>query len=131
MLSKKVSTTSPYLRDFLMDRDVLADVSGMSRCGAICYLSMKGHDAPYKPRLMPKVHRGWSVATSAISYHAGASLYFTFGFVAKAGDEMGQYLRIKKAAEDTFLENGATLSTTTPSAMNIFPGWKGTFRRRD
>jgi alkyldihydroxyacetonephosphate synthase len=44
------------------------------------------------------------------TYHAGASLYFTIGFIPKEGDELVRYLRVKRAAEDAFLQNGATLS---------------------
>ena len=44
------------------------------------------------------------------TYHTGASLYFTFGCAQKAGKELEQYLYIKRAAEDCFMRNGATLS---------------------
>lgn len=100
----------PYLRDFLLDRGVMADVSETSTLWSKLlplYESSRGAiqsaiDAEGPPGLV-----GCHVSHS---YHAGASLYFTFGFAAKPGDEMGQYLRIKKAAEDSFLDHGATLS---------------------
>ena len=44
------------------------------------------------------------------SYPTGASLYFTFGCLQRAGREIDQYLHIKKAAEDAFMKNGGTLS---------------------
>ena len=53
---------------------------------------------------------GWVGCHISHTYHAGASLYFTFGMVPNPGDDLAQYLLVKKAAEDAFLANGATLS---------------------
>ena len=43
-------------------------------------------------------------------YQTGTSLYFTFGALQQPDKGLEQYLYIKKAAEDAFMKNGATLS---------------------
>jgi alkyldihydroxyacetonephosphate synthase len=100
----------PYLRDFLLDRGVLADVSETSTTWrnllplhqkSLCAIQ-QAIDAEGTPGTV-----GCHVSHS---YDSGASLYFTFGFAATREQEMQQYLRIKKAAQDSFLDNGATLS---------------------
>jgi alkyldihydroxyacetonephosphate synthase len=45
------------------------------------------------------------------SYHAGACLYFTFGFKPAARpDELEQYDRVKGAIQQAFIDAGGTLS---------------------
>ena len=100
----------PYLRDFLMDRDVLSDVSETCTVWSNLLPLYEASRRAIQTAIDAEGKPGLVGCHISHSYHTGASLYFTFGFLAKAGDEMGQYLRIKKAAEDTFLENGATLS---------------------
>jgi alkyldihydroxyacetonephosphate synthase len=43
------------------------------------------------------------------SYHAGACLYFTFGF-KPSGDALPQYDRVKSAIQQAFIDAGGTLS---------------------
>jgi alkyldihydroxyacetonephosphate synthase len=100
----------PHLRDVVMDRGIMADVSETSTVWS---------------KLMPLYHAATDQLATAISatghdpfmgchishtYHTGASLYFTFACKQNVGQEIKQYLYIKKAAEDAFLQNGATLS---------------------
>jgi len=100
----------PYLRDYLLARGVLADVSETSTLWSkLLPLYESSRDAIQRA-IDTEGSPGLVGCHVSHTYHAGASLYFTFGFGAKAGDEMGQYLRIKKAAQDSFLEHGATLS---------------------
>ena len=48
------------------------------------------------------------------SYHSGACLYFTFAFVpatgADAPDPVDQYWVVKSAVQQSFIDNGGTLS---------------------
>jgi alkyldihydroxyacetonephosphate synthase len=45
------------------------------------------------------------------SYHAGACLYFTFAFKPAPGrDALEQYDHVKSAVQQTFVDDGATLS---------------------
>ena len=100
----------PYLRDCVMDRNIMADVS---------------ETATVWSNLLPLYRSTLSAVESAIrrtgaksyvgchvshAYRTGASLYFTFGCLQQADQELEQYLYIKKAAEDSFLAGGATLS---------------------
>lgn len=100
----------PYLRDYLLDRDVLSDVSETSTVWSNLLPLYEASRRAIQAAIDAEGTPGLVGCHISHSYHAGASLYFTFGFAAKAGDAMRQYLRIKKTAEDTFLENGATLS---------------------
>jgi alkyldihydroxyacetonephosphate synthase len=44
------------------------------------------------------------------TYHCGASLYLTFACKQQDGREMQQYLHAKRTVQQTFMDNGATLS---------------------
>ncbi len=100
----------PYLRDYVMDRNIMADVS---------------ETCTTWDNLLPLYYSAFSSIEKAIkdsgkvgfvgchishTYFTGASLYFTFGCQQIKGKELEQYLNIKKAAEDAFIEGGATLS---------------------
>jgi alkyldihydroxyacetonephosphate synthase len=106
---KKFDT--PYIRDFLLDRGALADVSETS--------------APWSE--LPRVHAEVSAAARGAfaelgvpgylmchlshSYHAGACLYFTFAIVpSSVRDELEQYGVVKSAIQQAFVDCGATLS---------------------
>jgi alkyldihydroxyacetonephosphate synthase len=52
----------------------------------------------------------WSGCHISHTYRSGASLYFTFGFMQQQGCEMEQYLKVKRAAQQSFIDRGATLS---------------------
>jgi alkyldihydroxyacetonephosphate synthase len=106
---KKFDT--PYIRDFLLDRGALADVSETS--------------APWSalPRLYDAVMRAGRDAFAALgvkgyimchlshSYHSGACLYFTFALKpGPAGEPLDQYWQVKSAIQQAFIDNGATLS---------------------
>ena len=107
---QKAKYDFPYLRDFLLDRGVLSDVSETATTWSnlfplyekTVYAVQQAMDAEGVP--------GNIGCHISHSYHTGASLYFTFGFTATKGAELAQYLRIKKAAQDSFLDNSATLS---------------------
>ncbi len=106
---KKFDT--PYIRDFLLDRGALADVSETS--------------APWSelPKLYDAVQTacrgafrslgvpGYLMCHLSHSYHAGACLYFTFAITASPDrDELEQYDVIKSAVQQAFVDSGATLS---------------------
>jgi alkyldihydroxyacetonephosphate synthase len=106
---KKFDT--PYIRDFLLDRGALADVSETaapwSRLNAV-------YDA-----VMASAHgafdevgaRGYVMCHLSHSYHAGACLYFTFGLMPNPRrDDLAQYDVVKSAIQQAFIDSGATLS---------------------
>ncbi|MDP9346847.1 MAG: FAD-binding oxidoreductase [Actinomycetota bacterium] len=106
---KKFDT--PYIRDFLLDRGALADVSDTA--------------APWSR--LPDVYdavvaaahrafdelgvRGYIMCHLSHSYYAGACLYFTFAFMPAAEDDgLREYDRVKSAIQQAFIDSGATLS---------------------
>jgi len=100
----------PYLRDFVMDRGILSDVS---ETATVWSNLLTLYNAVQKSIYDAFARAGCNGSLGchiSHSYHTGASLYFTYAFHACPGRELAQYLQIKKAAEDTFLAHGATLS---------------------
>jgi alkyldihydroxyacetonephosphate synthase len=106
---KKFDT--PYIRDYLLDRGALADVSETS--------------APWSalPSLYDNVMTagrgafddlgvlGYIMCHLSHSYHAGACLYFTFAFKpSEQRDSLEEYDVVKSAIQQTFVDSGATLS---------------------
>ena len=106
---KKFDT--PYIRDYLLDRGTLADVSETA--------------APWS--LLPRVYErvmssaragfdelgvvGYIMCHMSHSYRAGACLYFTFAFKPAPGREpLDQYEVVKFAVQQQFVDSGATLS---------------------
>jgi alkyldihydroxyacetonephosphate synthase len=100
----------PYLRDFLLDRGAIGDVSDTA--------------APWS-RLLPlyrnviaaaeKVYAqlgvaGWIMCHLSHSYHSGACLYFTFAFKHDGVDPLSQYEPLKNAIQQAFIDSGGTLS---------------------
>ncbi len=106
---KKFDT--PYIRDFLLDRGALADVSETaapwSRLMDV-YTGVKAAAAKAYEGL--GIDRGWIMCHLSHTYHSGACLYFTFAFVRDADDKIEAYDAVKKAIQQAFIDNGATLS---------------------
>jgi alkyldihydroxyacetonephosphate synthase len=100
----------PYLRDYVMDRNIMADVSETSTVWSnLLPLYYSTFDAIDKA-MKDTIKKGFLGCHVSHTYHTGASLYFTFGCQQPPGKELEQYLYIKKAAEDAFIKGGATLS---------------------
>lgn len=100
----------PYLRDFLCDRGVVADVSETATSWSQLQPLYRAATDAIQAAMDRVSSAGWVGCHISHTYPTGASLYFTFGFVGRPGEEMAQYLQVKKAAEDAFLAHGATLS---------------------
>jgi len=105
---KKFDT--PYIRDFLLDRGAIGDVSETA--------------APWS-KLLPlyrnvmtaaeKVYAqlgvtGWIMCHLSHSYHSGACLYFTFAFPMDDDDPLVGYDVVKSAIQQSFVDHGGTLS---------------------
>jgi alkyldihydroxyacetonephosphate synthase len=106
---KKFDT--PYIRDFLLDRGALADVSETSApWDALRPLYDAVMRAARDEFASLGVH-GYVMCHLSHSYHSGACLYFTFALKPRAGKEpLDQYWRVKSAIQQAFIDNGATLS---------------------
>lgn len=104
---KKFDT--PYLRDFLLEQDVLGDVS---ETAAPWSKLTPVHDAVYQAAQAAfdsLGKRGWIMCHLSHSYHSGACLYFTFAF--RAGEDPDrEYATVKTAIQQAFVDGGATLS---------------------
>lgn len=104
---KKFDT--PYLRDFLLDRGAVGDVSET----AAPWSKLKGVydavNAAAQGAYDSLGRKGWIMCHLSHSYHSGACLYFTFAFVG--GETMlADYDVVKSAIQQAFVDNGATLS---------------------
>jgi alkyldihydroxyacetonephosphate synthase len=106
---KKFDT--PYIRDFLLDRGGMADVSETSApWGRLLDLYNGVTDAAWKTFSDLGV-QGWIMCHLSHSYHAGACLYFTFAFKPTTDDRaLTEYDVVKHAIQSEFMSRGATLS---------------------
>lgn len=106
---KKFDT--PYIRDYLLDRGALADVSETAapwKALPILYDNVMANAQKAFDDL--GVH-GYIMCHLSHSYHAGACLYFTFGFKPSGDREpLEEYDAVKSAIQQTFVDSGATLS---------------------
>jgi alkyldihydroxyacetonephosphate synthase len=106
---KKFDT--PYIRDFLLDRGTVADVSETSAPWSALKPVYDAVTAAARSAFAELGVRGYIMCHLSHSYHAGACLYFTFAIVPRDGtDPLDQYTRVKSAIQQAFVDNGATLS---------------------
>ena len=105
---KKFDT--PYIRDFLLDRGAIGDVSET----AAPWSKLK----PLYDNVMAAANEafaelgvvGWIMCHLSHSYHSGACLYFTFAFRHDGADPLAQYDRVKSAVQQAFVDSDGTLS---------------------
>jgi alkyldihydroxyacetonephosphate synthase len=107
---KEAKYDFPHVRDYLMDRGVMGDVSETSTTWDNLHNLYTKTLANIQKAICDTGADPWVGCHISHNYHTGASLYFTFGCRQIEGREMDQYLYIKKAAEDSFLQNGGTVS---------------------
>jgi alkyldihydroxyacetonephosphate synthase len=106
---KKFDT--PYIRDFLLDRGALADVSETSAPWSALPALYDGAMGAARGAFARLGVHGYVMCHLSHSYHAGACLYFTFAFgAAGVEDELAAYRTVKSAVQQSFLDAGATLS---------------------
>ncbi len=106
---EKAKYDFPYFRDFVMDYGISADVSETATTWKnllplYYYARQSIQHAISESGVKP-----WLGCHVSHTYKTGASLYFTFAF-KQSDNILNQYLRVKKAAEDAFIEFGGTLS---------------------
>jgi alkyldihydroxyacetonephosphate synthase len=106
---KKFDT--PYIRDFLLERGALADVSETAAPWSVLPGLYDNVVASAQRAYDDLGVRGYTMCHLSHSYHAGACLYFTFGFMPSGNREpLEQYDVVKSAMQQTFVDSGATLS---------------------
>ncbi|MGB0549177.1 MAG: FAD-binding oxidoreductase [Limisphaerales bacterium] len=106
----KVKFDFPHLRDYVMDRSIMADVSETATTWNNLRTLHESGLADVEQAIKDTGVDAWVGCHLSHSYRTGASLYFTFGCLQREGREIEQYLYVKKAAEDAFMKNGGTLS---------------------
>jgi alkyldihydroxyacetonephosphate synthase len=100
----------PHIRDFLLERDVTTDVSETSTVWSNILPLYKATMKDIRAGISESGVSPWAGCHISHTYHCGASLYFTFGFMQQVGCEIDQYLKVKRAAQQSFIDHGATLS---------------------
>jgi alkyldihydroxyacetonephosphate synthase len=106
---KKFDT--PYIRDYLLDRGALADVSETAAPWSALPAVYREVVAAAQGGFDALGVRGYVMCHLSHSYHAGACLYFTFAFMPAASrDPLEQYDVVKSAIQQAFVDAGATLS---------------------
>ena len=106
---KKFDT--PYIRDFLLDRGILADVSETAAPWSGLHAVYSDATAAARGAFARLGVRGYVMCHLSHSYHSGACLYFTFALVPSAGQvPIAAYDEVKGAVQQAFVDAGATLS---------------------
>lgn len=106
---KKFDT--PYIRDFLLDRGVPADVSETAMSWSRLMPVYEAVTAAAQGAFSALGVQGYMLCHLSHSYHAGACLYFTFAFrPAPGADMLAGYDTVKGAIQQAFVDHGATLS---------------------
>lgn len=100
----------PHIRDFLLDRDVTTDVSETATVWSNIATLYQDAMAVLRQEIGKSGVRPWAGCHISHTYPCGASLYFTFGFKQQPGQELEQYLQVKRAVQQSFIDHGATLS---------------------
>ena len=104
---KKFDT--PYLRDFFLDHNGIADVSETAAPWSILPGLYRGtYEAAEAAFIELGVH-GWIMAHLSHSYRSGACLYFTFAFESP-GRPLEAYEVVKRAVQQAFIDGGGTVS---------------------
>jgi alkyldihydroxyacetonephosphate synthase len=106
---KKFDT--PYIRDFLLDRGVLADVSETAAPWSELQPLHAAVTGAAQGAFSDLGVRGYVMCHMSHSYHAGACLYFTFALTPSGRrDGLEEYGAVKSAIQQAFVDNGGTLS---------------------
>jgi len=106
---KKFDT--PYIRDYLLDRGSLADVSETSAPWGTLPGLYAGARAAANGAFSALGVQGYLMCHLSHSYNAGACLYFTFAFAPSGTrDALEQYDVVKSAIQQAFVDHGGTLS---------------------
>lgn len=104
---KKFDT--PYLRDFLLEQDVMGDVSETAAPWSKLAGLHRGVRAAAQQAFESLGKRGFVMCHLSHQYHAGACLYFTFAFQAGENPDR-EYATVKTAIQQAFVDHGGTLS---------------------
>jgi alkyldihydroxyacetonephosphate synthase len=106
---KKFDT--PYIRDYLLDRGALADVSETSAPWSVLPKLYDDVMAAGRGAFAQLGVTGYLMCHLSHSYHSGACLYFTFAInPSGVRAPLEEYDTVKSAIQQAFVDGGATLS---------------------
>ena len=106
---KKFDT--PYIRDYLLDRGALGDVSETAAPWSLLPAVYDNVMAAARGAFADLGVVGYVMCHMSHSYHSGACLYFTFAVKPSGSrDMLEEYGVVKTAIQQTFVDSGATLS---------------------
>jgi alkyldihydroxyacetonephosphate synthase len=100
----------PHIRDFLLDRGIASDVSETSTVWSNLVPLYKATTTALRDAILESSVKPWIGCHISHTYQCGASLYLTFACKQRDGHEMEQYLHVKRAVQQSFIDHGATLS---------------------
>lgn len=100
----------PYIRDFLLDRGIPADVSETSTPWAYTKQIHDATVAAAKKAFEETGYRGFIMCHLSHSYHSGACQYFTFAIADDSDTNMDSYDHVKRAVQQSFMDNHGTVS---------------------
>ena len=100
----------PYLRDFVMDYGVMADVAETSTVWSNVLPLYRAAKKTLEDRLRADGRPFYLGCHISHTYKTGCSLYFTFAAWMTPGKELEEYYRYKRLITETFVTHGGTLS---------------------
>ncbi len=105
---KKYDT--PYIRDFMLDHGLVADVSETTTPWAYTEQIHTNTVAAAHKALEERGVRGVVFCHLSHSYHSGACQYFTFAIADDSEDNLVSYDHVKRAIQQSFMDNHGTIS---------------------
>ncbi|TRY18121.1 FAD-binding oxidoreductase [Tessaracoccus rhinocerotis] len=105
---KKYDT--PYIRDFMLDHGLVADVSETTTPWAYAESLHTKVQQAVQDALDSRGKRGVVFSHLSHSYHSGACQYFTFAVADDSEDCLDTYDVVKRAIQQTFVDHHGTVS---------------------
>ncbi len=100
----------PYIRDFLLDRGIPADVSETATPWGLLKQIHDTTVAAATAAMETAGVQGFIMCHLSHSYHSGACQYFTFAINDSSEHNMESYDLVKRAIQQSFMDNGGTIS---------------------
>ncbi len=100
----------PYIRDFLLDRGIPADVSETATPWS---MTKQIHDETVKrayQAMEETGQQGFIMCHLSHSYHSGACQYFTFAIADSTATSLESYDHVKRAVQQSFMDHAGTVS---------------------
>lgn len=105
---KKYDT--PYIRDFMLDRGLVCDVSETTTPWAYAEQIHTNTVAAFQKKMDELGVRGVVFCHLSHSYHSGACQYFTFAIADDSERNLETYDHAKRTIQQSFMDNHGTIS---------------------